>query len=110
ALARRAAEAAVKIRINQEEKTMRRARIGLGAGRWLAMSMVLTMTMVVSVTAAQTQEQEKPQDPAAKLLGTYEIVSGREGAKEIPKDQLIGSIAKVTKDMLLLLDTNGKEI
>ena len=72
-----------------------RAAIGFG----------LVAVAVAMTAPAWGQDEGKEQD---KRLGTYEYVSGKSGEGEIPKDQLKGTV-KVTKDMILLLDEEGKE-
>lgn len=56
-------------------------------------------------TPAQTGQAD-----AQKLVGLYQIVSGKEGTKPIPAEQLEGSLIRFTKDRIVGTDKDRKEI
>ncbi len=77
-----------------------RASIAVGLG----------LGMCLSAGLAQAQETgQKGQGVAAKLIGTYKLVSGSNGGKDIPKDHLDGRV-RIVKDVMTTYDADHKEV
>jgi len=71
---------------------------GLSLGIWL------------STGLAQAQETgQTGQGVGPKLIGTYKLVSGNNGGKEIPKDHLNGQVS-IAKDVMTTYDADHKEV
>ena len=59
--------------------------------------------------AVTAQDRPGEKDGAAKLEGTYTIVSGEEDGQPIPKDRIKGSVVKFTRDRITGTDKDKKE-
>ncbi len=71
---------------------------GLGLGMWLSASL------------AQAQDTgPKGQGVGPKLIGTFKLVAGNNGGKEIPKDRLNGQV-RIAKDVMTTYDADHKEV
>jgi len=71
---------------------------GLSLGMWLS----------AGVTQAQQTEQKKA-GIGAELIGTYKLVSGNNGGKDIPKENLNGRV-RIAKDVMTTYDADNKEV
>ena len=70
----------------------------------------LSLGIGLSAGLAQAQETgQKEQGIAAKIIGTYKLVSGNNGGKEIPKEQLNGQV-RIAKDVMTTYDADNKEV
>lgn len=75
-----------------------------------AISVGLSLVMWLSAGLAQSQEAGKSgQGVAAKLVGTYKLVSVNNGGKDIPKDQVNGQV-RIVKDVMTTFDADNKEV
>ena len=71
---------------------------GLSLGMWLSSGLV---------QAQETGQTEK--GVASKLIGTYKLVSGKNGSKDIPKEHLDGQVT-IAKDVMTTYDADHKEV
>ncbi len=75
-----------------------------------AIALGLALGIGLSASLAQAQETgQKDQGIAAKIIGTYKLVSGNNGGKEIPKEQLNGQV-RIAKDVMTTYDAENKEV
>ena len=75
-----------------------------------AIAFGLSLGMWLSAGLAQAQETgQKEQGVGAKLIGTYKLVSGNNGGKDIPKEHLNGQV-RIAKDVMTTYDADHKEV
>jgi uncharacterized protein (TIGR03067 family) len=65
--------------------------------------------LVLYALAVTAQDRPGEKDDAAKLEGTYTIISGEEGGEKIPEERIKGSIVRFTKDRITGTDPDKKE-
>ncbi len=70
----------------------------------------LSLGICLSASLAPAQETgKKGQGVGPKLIGTYKLVSGSNGGKDIPKDHLDGQV-RIAKDVMTTYDADHKEV
>ena len=72
-------------------------------------TIVFGLGLAISLTAGTAQAQDAGltgQGIAGKLVGTYKLVSGNNGGKDIPKDHLDGKV-RIAKDVMTTYDERG---
>ncbi len=68
--------------------------------------LMLPMTLLSTLAATSAGAVEEIKD---KLPGTYSIVSGQEGDREISEDELNGTVV-INEEMMILQDNDNKEL
>ena len=75
-------------------------------------AIVFGLSLGIGLAASLAPAQEAGQTDqgiAAKIIGTYKLVAGNNGGKEIPKEQLNGRIT-IAKDVMTTYDADNKEV
>jgi uncharacterized protein (TIGR03067 family) len=73
----------------------------------------VSLGMWLSAGPAQAQAQETGQEDqliGVQMIGTYKLVSGSNGGKDIPKDQLAGGRVQIGRTVMTTFDAENKEV
>jgi uncharacterized protein (TIGR03067 family) len=73
------------------------------------MMRTLSLAAVALAAAAVVADDTKPTDVAAKLEGTYTIVSGEKNGMPIPDGEIAGAVVRFSKDRVTGTDKDTKE-
>jgi uncharacterized protein (TIGR03067 family) len=75
-------------------------------------TLVMAAALLSFATLFARADERKPSDTGdhAKLMGRWELVSGLNEDKKIPEDKLKGSLMKVEKEHIYLLDRDNNKL
>jgi uncharacterized protein (TIGR03067 family) len=74
------------------------------------MRRTLVLTGVVLAAAALAARAEEKKTDAARILGTWLIVSGEDSGKAVPPEKIKNSAVVIEKDTLHVRDGNNKKV